>query len=127
MADILPDILDLPESVHTLLLAFIPPKTRLLTLPLVCKLFLGLVEEDCQLLCAQHGWRAARRPRGVCAAESSSPFRRLYLNHSCACCYAVGDFCVRARTPAHVPGLAHEARNSLAPTSALVGVRRRRG
>ena len=92
----------LPEQlIRELIWTHLSTRERLLTVPLVCRAFQQLVEGECKAICAQRGWQLARRPRGTGAVPTATPWRRLYLGHSCACCLDVGDFCARATSNSH--------------------------
>lgn len=95
------ELLALPTSVLQLIMAQLPQRLRLLTLAVCCRTCLQLAEEECQSLCAKHGWQLARRPRGRYAADSAAPWRRLYFRHSCVECCAIGDFCARETSNSH--------------------------
>ncbi|KAG8467177.1 hypothetical protein KFE25_000493 [Diacronema lutheri] len=94
-------LLTLPAALLAEILVRVPPAARYLTAPRVCRALFELVEEDARVLCAKHGWVLARRPRGVNADTTRSPWRRLYMTRACACCCALGDFCARACSNSH--------------------------
>lgn len=111
------NLLMLPAAMLSEVLARLPARTRVLTMPLVSRALLALVEEDCELLCESHGWVLPRRPRGIGADSTRHPYRRLYLSKSCVCCIAVGDFCVS--TSSHVGALAVPASDPAAQSQNL--------
>ncbi|KAJ1634443.1 hypothetical protein T492DRAFT_865120 [Pavlovales sp. CCMP2436] len=96
-----PLLLALPAALLRKVAARLPTRERLLALPLVCRELRDLAEEDCELLCAAHGWQLARRPRGRNAGPTPTPWRRQYLTHACICCCVIGDFCARETSNSH--------------------------
>lgn len=94
-------LVELPSCLLQLIAAQLPRRDRLLSLAVLCRTCLQLVEDECQSLCAAHGWQLARRPRGREAAHTPSPWRRLYFRHGCIECCAIGDFCARESSNSH--------------------------
>ena len=60
-----------------------------LFLSTVCKLWAEIAEEDFAKRCGSSGWNLPRRPRGL-AAQTSRPWRHLFLSRSCKGCHGVG-------------------------------------
>jgi hypothetical protein len=83
-------LVELPACILQLIAAHLPPRERLRTFAVLCRTCLQLIEDECQSLCAKHGWQLARRPRGRDATESPAPWRRLFFRHSCIECCAIG-------------------------------------
>ena len=72
----------------TSLLALFIPRGGLF-LSTVCKLWAEIAEEDFAKRCGSSGWNLPRRPRGL-AAQTSRPWRHLFLSRSCKGCHGVG-------------------------------------